>query len=577
VYLNLFIHLLIYHVMKRFTFLVGFFFCVILLYSQSQRLVLLEQFTQASCGPCAQINPTIENLLNSNPTEITSVWYHTSWPGYDPMNLHNPIDPASRVALYMSPSNQYVPYSVLDGNFYNGSANGWNINNVNTRAAVPSPFELHTHYYIPSTNDSVYLTMLAKCTQNVSGQMTAQNIVIETNIHFNSPPGSNGEKDFKNVCDKMLPDKYGTTIATSYTPGDYEIVETSWKFQYVYDVTKVSSISFIQNKSSKEIHQSCNGSTDPLVMPYNDDLQVLKISNIPYTNCGGTFSPVVKIRNNGNNAVTSFHIKYKVNDEALNDYTWSGNLNTLQKSLITLPELTFTPLVQNTFTIYTVNPNNVADQYPKNDTLRYNFAGAPITSETLYFRLFTDNNPEQTTWDIKNSGGTIVASGGPYALSGHLYNETIQVTSPDCYVFTIHDSGGDGICCANGSGTYILVDANNSDLIIAQGASFTTSESGEFRIIGVGIQSHEMNNVMSVFPNPFNGKTTVSYWLPAQDNVTFSVYNSTGQLVRSEDLGTLQAGKHEFFLESNGLPSGIYLLELKAGSKDYTRKISITK
>jgi hypothetical protein len=558
--------------MKRFTLLMGFFFCLVLLYSQSPRLVLLEEFTQASCGPCATVNPSIEALLNANPNLITSIWYHTSWPGYDPMYLHNPTDVNARVALYQV---TYVPFSNLDGNFYSGSATGWNINTVNNRAAMPSPFDLKLNYMIPATNDSVYLTMVAKCTQPVAGLMAAHNVVIETNIHFNTPPGSNGEKDFKNVMDKMLPSKDGTTLPASFVAGDYSIIETSWKFQYVYDVTKISAVGFIQNKNTKEIHQSCNATTDPLVMPYDDDLQVMSISNVPYTNCSGTFVPIVKIRNNGNNAVTSFHIMYRVNDGTLNDFTWSGNMTTLQKRTITLPAVTFTPDYQNIFKVYTVNPNNVADEYPKNDTLNYSFAVGPITSETLYFRLFTDDNPQESTWDIKNSSGTVVASGGPYSLPNHLYNETINVTAPDCYSFTIYDAGGNGICCNNGNGTYILVDAVNSNLIIAQGASFGASEGGQFRLVGVGVQSPEMNNVMSVYPNPFSGKTTVSFYLPDQESVNFSVFNSTGQRVRYEDKGILQAGKHELILESGGLPSGIYLLELRAGSIVYTRKISI--
>ena len=34
--------------------------------AQSTRLVLAEEFTQASCGPCASQNPTFNNLLNAN-------------------------------------------------------------------------------------------------------------------------------------------------------------------------------------------------------------------------------------------------------------------------------------------------------------------------------------------------------------------------------------------------------------------------------------------------------------------------------------------------------------------------------
>jgi len=120
--------------MKKILLSAILLFAVTAIYSQSQRLVILEEFTQASCGPCASVNPTIEALLNSNPTKITSVWYHTNWPGYDPMNLHNPNEVAARVGYY---GVTYVPWSVLDGNYYSGSATGWNINTVNARYAVP--------------------------------------------------------------------------------------------------------------------------------------------------------------------------------------------------------------------------------------------------------------------------------------------------------------------------------------------------------------------------------------------------------------------------------------------------------
>ncbi|MBK8450842.1 MAG: hypothetical protein IPL42_12815 [Saprospiraceae bacterium] len=37
------------------------FFCLgTMLIGQSQRKVLIEHFTQASCGPCASINPVIQ-------------------------------------------------------------------------------------------------------------------------------------------------------------------------------------------------------------------------------------------------------------------------------------------------------------------------------------------------------------------------------------------------------------------------------------------------------------------------------------------------------------------------------------
>ncbi len=78
--------------MKRFTLIAAVLLLSSGLYAQSQRLVLLEHFTQASCGPCATYNPSIHTWLVNNPDKITSINYHTSWPGYDPMYNHNTVD-----------------------------------------------------------------------------------------------------------------------------------------------------------------------------------------------------------------------------------------------------------------------------------------------------------------------------------------------------------------------------------------------------------------------------------------------------------------------------------------------------
>ena len=92
-------------------------------YSQSQRLVMLEEFTSATCGPCVSKNTQFHTWQTQKPDKFTSIYYHVNWPAAgDPMNLANPTETAARVSYYMSPTNMYVPYSVLDGNYYNGSA-----------------------------------------------------------------------------------------------------------------------------------------------------------------------------------------------------------------------------------------------------------------------------------------------------------------------------------------------------------------------------------------------------------------------------------------------------------------------
>lgn len=70
------------------------------------------------------------------------------------------------------------------------------------------------------------------------------------------------------------------------------------------------------------------------------------------------------------------------------------------------------------------------------------------------------------------------------------------------------------------------------------------------------------------YPNPFNPTTTLSFGLPVESNITLSVYNSLGELVRVVAQGTLQAGTHNMNFDAVDLPSGIYLYTLNAKGTD---------
>ncbi|MBZ0207360.1 MAG: hypothetical protein K8H89_13645, partial [Flavobacteriales bacterium] len=69
----------------------------------------------------------------------------------------------------------------------------------------------------------------------------------------------------------------------------------------------------------------------------------------------------------------------------------------------------------------------------------------------------TDGNPDQITWEITNSGNTVIASGGPTAgQSNMLVSQTVCLgTTPSsaCYGFRLMDSFGDGL---NGVGNWQL-------------------------------------------------------------------------------------------------------------------------
>ncbi|MCX6252029.1 MAG: T9SS type A sorting domain-containing protein [Bacteroidetes bacterium] len=564
--------------MKRFTIILGFMLCISLIYSQSPRMVLHEEFTQSNCGPCASVNPTFHTWLGQHPDIYTQIFYHVWWPGAnnDPMYLANTVDNGARTGMY-GVAAIGVPYAVIDGDYWLGVGGYLQWSTIDTRSQVPSPFEIHYQHMISAGHDSIYLTMLAKATSPITASTYAENVVIEKHIHYTTAPGTNGEKDFYQVMKKMLPTSAGTILPSTMATGDYVLLENNWKFANVYDYNEIAAVSFIQDKNTKEVYQAANSSTDAIVMPYNNDLQVMDVLQVPAATCNGNITPIIKIRNNGNTAVSSFHLKYQVNDGTVGDFSWSGNITTLQKAYVALPEINFTPLLVNTLKVYSVDPNNVNDEYPKNDTIKYFIDAAPLPTTVLNTIIMTDNNPEQTTWNVKASNGTVIKAAGPYTQANHAYRDEIDlpVGSGDCYTFTIHDSGGNGLCCANGGGSYMIYDPGNNDNIILQGSVFTDSAYSQFKIVGVGVDDNPGSSQITIHPNPFMDETTISLFLSTQSNITMSIFNLTGQLVRTEITGILKSGNHDLILKSNGLAPGIYLLKVQTCNKVFTKKITI--
>ncbi len=80
-----------------------------------------------------------------------------------------------------------------------------------------------------------------------------------------------------------------------------------------------------------------------------------------------------------------------------------------------------------------------------------------------------------------------------------------------------------------------------------------------------------------VYPNPFNPSTTLTFSLPYNSRVDFSLYDLAGNLVRGWTAGELAAGVHRSTVEARGLASGIYWLKMQAGSFSVSQKIVLLK
>lgn len=99
----------------------------------------------------------------------------------------------------------------------------------------------------------------------------------------------------------------------------------------------------------------------------------------------------------------------------------------------------------------------------------------PLGEEILNLELVTDNYPGETSWELKDDDGEVIASSNESYSSGTTYNVEIPVCVGSTYNFTIYDTWGDGICCGYGQGSY-TVTLNGTTAVLATGGEFDSEE-----------------------------------------------------------------------------------------------------
>lgn len=100
----------------------------------------------------------------------------------------------------------------------------------------------------------------------------------------------------------------------------------------------------------------------------------------------------------------------------------------------------------------------------------------------LKVTITPDDWPQETTWTVTNEAGDEVVAGTNDGLSPgeeKVWNECIP--KKQCYEFTVKDSGGDGLCCDHGDGSYKF-EYNGKE--IKSGAAFYDLETTEFGLCG---------------------------------------------------------------------------------------------
>ncbi|RJP73407.1 MAG: DUF4961 domain-containing protein [Ignavibacteriales bacterium] len=95
--------------------------------------------------------------------------------------------------------------------------------------------------------------------------------------------------------------------------------------------------------------------------------------------------------------------------------------------------------------------------------------------------------------------------------------------------------------------------------------------------IEVDLSTPKEFSLLKNYPNPFNPTTNLSFALPVESEVTLSVYNSVGQLIKVVAQGKYSAGTQNVVFDASDLPSGTYLYSISAKGSDGAEFIQTAK
>ncbi len=235
----------------------GFAFDNLLIASRSKN-VLFEHFTNNSQVESLKANSLLDSIISLNKEDAISIQYHTSYPGVDTFNMHNPSDPGSRVLYYgigITP-NAYLEGGTETRYIYDFNTKKPNTADIKNLSMKDVSFKLGLK--IDKGPAKVSGTLDITAIKKVTGRNLSARIVVVEDI-VSQIAGS--QITYKNVVKKILPSAGGTILSTSWDTGKKESVNFEWDYKNVYKPANIHIVAFLQDELTRDIYQVVSDDT----------------------------------------------------------------------------------------------------------------------------------------------------------------------------------------------------------------------------------------------------------------------------------------------------------------------------
>jgi hypothetical protein len=571
---------------------------------------VLEEYTGIHCGYCPDGHKIATNIYNADPSNVILV------------NVH--------AGGFATPSAGEPDFRTTDGTTMNSSfgISAYPMGQVN-RSAYSGTVTLNRGLWTAATNS--VKAQSAYCNVAVQGSINATTrvITVQAQVYYtaSSPAATNyltvmlledkvpgpqtdygnynptnwnldGTYNHNHMLRKTLTASLGNAI-TPTTAGSTYSTTLTYTIPAIYGAGTNTNIAMLGRMEIVAFVSQTNTSGGMII---NAARGPIALTNIPNTLdaepvslmsdaevCAGSLQNIkFKFNNQGSATVTNAVFSYNINGGAPMTYTYTGSVAPLaQSSVISLPNMLFTPIASNTLNISVVSVNGSSDQNLSNDAAMKTIPLTAVTANTLAMQMdFTqDRYGDEVSWGVLDEAtmipvpGATISAGTYPVLSANgtqLHTHTFTVSANKCYKLVVSDSYGDGVNAGYGVGGYALK-SGVTNLITSNG-QYGSGHNKWYKSANVTNVAAAQLNISSIgiYPNPAVNSANVNLELAQNESVFMTITNALGQVVYNESL-TLDAGSHDIKLNTENWASGLYNINFTTAKGSATHKLTIAK
>jgi hypothetical protein len=290
--------------------------------------------------------------------------------------------------------------------------------------------------------------------------------------------------------------------------------------------------------------------------------------------------PIVVIRNNGSQPLTSLRMEYYVDGGPHQTYNWTGSLAFLDTEALALPidSLAFwTTATSGSFHVDISLPNGGTDQYEPNNHYSSLFSKPPSYTGIVVVNLATNNNPDDNYYEVRDMSGNTIFSNGGFDPTTSYYDSLILPIG--CYTLLFHDDGEDGLSywanTSQGNGSLRIRQTSKTGKILKTfNADFGKIIEYDFSIVqsSLGVQNAAVPyERLTLYPNPAVKEMKVEFEGFPHGMITLTIVDESGRSLHSEQRFTDALGNLKASLDLQSLSKGSYFLRIADGTSQTER------